>query len=134
MKKQFLVSAVLLIAGLMSCYTGPVKLDDDMAASELIQQAQAAYDWNRYKQAIQYYEALLERYPDDIDRVCEAQYEVARIHYKQRKYAQARSEMELLRGRYDSPEGEILPTKFKILADIVLGQIDEKQNQIIAEE
>jgi outer membrane protein assembly factor BamD (BamD/ComL family) len=134
MYKLLLTCAALLVAGLMSCYTGPVKLSDDVTAAELIQHAQAAYDWNRYRQAIQYYEALLERYPDDIDRACEAQYEIARIHYKQKKYAQAREEMEALRARYDTLEGEILPTKFKILSEIVLGQISEKQKQIIAEE
>jgi outer membrane protein assembly factor BamD (BamD/ComL family) len=100
----------------------------------LIQQGQAAYEWNRYGQAVQYYEAILERFPDDIDRVCEAQYEIARIHYKQKKYGEAREEMSALRARYDTGEAEILPSKFKILSDIVLAQIDEKWNQIIAEE
>ncbi|MDR2659194.1 MAG: tetratricopeptide repeat protein [Spirochaetaceae bacterium] len=118
----------------LSCYTGPVKLSDNITAAELIQQGQAAYEWSRYGQAVQYYDAILERFPDDIDRTCEAQYEIARIHYKQKKYSQARSEMEALRARYDTEEGEILPTKFKILSEIVLGQINEKQNQIIAEE
>jgi outer membrane protein assembly factor BamD (BamD/ComL family) len=128
---------LLVFAGavlLAACYTGPVKLTDDVTVAELIQQGQAAYEWNRYGQAVQYYEAVLERFPDDIDRVCESQYEIARIHYKQKKYAQAREEMEILRDRYDTSEGEMLPTKFKILSELVLSQIGEKQKQIIAEE
>jgi outer membrane protein assembly factor BamD (BamD/ComL family) len=133
MYKQLLICAALAVA-LASCHTGPLKLSDDVTAAALIQQAQSAYDWNRYSLAIQYYEAVPERFPDDIDQVCEAQYEIARIHYKQKKYAQAREEMEALRNRYDTEEGEILPTKFRILSEIVLGQIGEKQKQIIAEE
>jgi outer membrane protein assembly factor BamD (BamD/ComL family) len=117
-----------------ACYTGPVKLADDVTAAQLIQQGQAAYEWNRYGQAVQYYEAILERFPDNIDQVCEAQYEIARIHYKQKKFSQAREELEALRARYDTEEGEMLPTKFKILSEIVLGQIGEKQKKIIAEE
>ncbi|MDR1221104.1 MAG: tetratricopeptide repeat protein [Treponema sp.] len=134
MNRRFFVVAVLLAAGLAACYSGPVKIADNVTAAELIQQGQAAYEWNRYGQAVQYYEAILERFPDDIDRTCESQYEIARIHYKQKKYTQAREEMETLRARYDTDEGEILPTKFMILSEIVLGQIGDKQKQIIAEE
>jgi outer membrane protein assembly factor BamD (BamD/ComL family) len=134
MYRHHLTGAAFLAVLFLSCYTGPVKLSDNITAAELIQQGQAAYEWSRYGQAVQYYDAILERFPDDIDRTCEAQYEIARIHYKQKKYSQARSEMEALRARYDTEEGEILPTKFKILSEIVLGQINEKQNQIIAEE
>ncbi|MDR1231184.1 MAG: tetratricopeptide repeat protein [Spirochaetaceae bacterium] len=136
MKKQLLAvaGAAFLAAVLLSCYSGPVKLADDVTAAELVQQGQAAYEWNRYAQAVQYYEAVLERFPGDIDRACESEYEIARIHYKQKKYTQARVEMEALRARYDTGEGEILPTKFKILSEIVLGQIADKQKQIIAEE
>jgi outer membrane protein assembly factor BamD (BamD/ComL family) len=126
--------AVLGAVFFVSCYSGPVKLADGVTAAELIQQGQSAYEWNRYGQAVQYYEAILVRFPDDIDRACEAQYEIARIHYKQKKYNIAREEMEELRARYETVDGEILPTKFKILSEIVLGQIAEKQKRIIAEE
>jgi outer membrane protein assembly factor BamD (BamD/ComL family) len=134
MHRHFLTGVVFAAALFASCYTGPVKLSDDVTAAELIQQGQAAYEWNRYEQAAQYYAAILERFPDDIDRVCEAQYEIARIHYKQKKYGQAWEEMSALRARYDTAEAEFLPSKFKILSDIVLAQIAEKRKQIIAEE
>jgi outer membrane protein assembly factor BamD (BamD/ComL family) len=134
MQRFLLTGAALWAVFFVSCYTGPVKLSDDITAAELIQQGQAAYEWNRYGQAVQYYEAILERFPDDIDRVCEAEYEIARIHYKQKKYGQAREKMQALRTRYDTGEADILPSKFRILSEIVLAQIDEKQKQIIADE
>jgi outer membrane protein assembly factor BamD (BamD/ComL family) len=134
MNQRLRTGAALAAVLFVSCYSQPVKLSDDVTAAELILQGQTAYDWNRYAQAAQYYEAILERFPGDIDRTCEAQYEIARISYKQKKYAQAQQEMEALRARYDTEEGEMLPAKFKILAGIVLDQIAGKQNQIIAVE
>ncbi|MDR0638937.1 MAG: tetratricopeptide repeat protein [Spirochaetaceae bacterium] len=134
MQRFLLTGAALWAVIFVSCYTGPVKLSDDVTAAELIQQGQAAYEWNRHKQAVQYYEAILERFPDDIDRVCEAEYEIARIHYKQKKYGQAREEMSALRARYDTEDADILPSKFRILSEIVLAQIDEKQKRIVAED
>jgi outer membrane protein assembly factor BamD (BamD/ComL family) len=134
MQRFLLTMTALGAVFFVSCYTGPVKLSDDVTTAELIQQGQAAYEWNRYGQAVQYYEAILERFPDDIDGTCEAEYEIARIHYKQKKYSQAREEMSALRARYDTEEAEILPAKFRILSEIVLAQINEKQKQIIADE
>jgi outer membrane protein assembly factor BamD (BamD/ComL family) len=116
---------------LMGCQTSQVKIDDSTTAAELVQRGQAAYEWNRYKQAEQYYQAILERYPNDIEKVCEAQYEIARIHYKKRQYDLARTEMEALRERYDTPEAAILPSKFKKLADIVLDQIADKEQGVL---
>jgi outer membrane protein assembly factor BamD (BamD/ComL family) len=125
----FFLIVVLFVCA--SCQTGPVKIEDDITAAELVQRGQAAYDWNRYAQAAQYYTAILERFPFDIEKTCEAQYEIARIHYKQNQYDTAREEMEALRERYNSAEAEILPSKFKILSEIVLAQIDEKQQGLL---
>ena len=127
----FLIVMLLVCA---ACQTGPVKIEDDISAAELVQRGQAAYDWNRYAQAAQYYAAILERFPFDIEKTCEAQYEIARIHYKQNQYDRAREEMEALRMRYDTAEAEILPSKFKILSEIVLAQIDEKQQGLLKKE
>jgi outer membrane protein assembly factor BamD (BamD/ComL family) len=125
------LSLVVVLCVCASCQTGPVKIEDAITAAELVQRGQAAYDWNRYAQAAQYYTAILERFPFDIEKTCEAQYEIARIHYKQNQYDKAREEMEALRERYNTAEAEILPSKFKILSEIVLVQIDEKQHGLL---
>jgi outer membrane protein assembly factor BamD (BamD/ComL family) len=111
-----------------ACATGTLNIPQDLSPSELIQRAQEASDRNRYNYALQYYQALLERNISNIDLVCAAEYEIAFIHYKQKKYAQARAEFNALLERYDTPDEEYLPPQFKILALIVLDRIDEREN------
>ena len=112
-----------------ACATGTLNIPYEMTPSELIQRAQEASDRNRYNYALQYYQALLERNATNIDLVCTAEYEIAFIHYKQKKYAQARTEFNNLLMRYDMPNGELLPQQFKLLAHKVLERIDEKEKK-----
>jgi outer membrane protein assembly factor BamD (BamD/ComL family) len=110
-----------------ACASRGPAIPDDLSAAELIQRAQEASDRNRYTAALQYYEALLERNPANIDMVCTAEYEIAFIHYKQKKYADAQVEMNALLDRYRGPDAELLPPQFKRLANIVLDRIAEKE-------
>jgi outer membrane protein assembly factor BamD (BamD/ComL family) len=123
-----LAGAVLGAALLFACASRPVSIPDDITAEELIQRGQEASDRNRYKQSLQYYETILDRFPTNIDLICAAEYEIAFIHYKQKLYPQSRSEFEDLLARYDVPDAELLPPQFKILAEIVLEQLTEKEN------
>jgi outer membrane protein assembly factor BamD (BamD/ComL family) len=120
-----LVSAVVVAA----CFTGPVNIPGELSPAELIQRAQEASDRNRYKIALQYYEALLDRNRTNIDLVCTAEYEIAFVHYKQKKYDEARRELTALLLRYESPDQELLPQQFKRLANIVLERIGEKETK-----
>jgi len=110
-----------------ACATGTLNIPYDMSPSELIQRAQEASDRNRYNYALQYYQALLERNSTNIDLVCTAEYEIAFIHYKQKKYAQAKAGFNTLLMRYDMPNGDLLPQQFKLLANKVLERISEKE-------
>jgi len=110
---------------LFGCAT-KLNISYDLAPSELIQRAQEASDKNRYNHALQYYQALLERNPTNIDLVCTAEYEIAFIHYKQKKYIQSRAGFNALLERYNEPGGEYLPPQFKLLSLKVLERIDEK--------
>jgi outer membrane protein assembly factor BamD (BamD/ComL family) len=109
---------------LVSCSSGPVVIPGDITAEELIQRAQEASDRNRYAVSLQYYEAILERFPSDLPNVCAAEYEIAFIHYKQKKYAEAKDEFMDLLARYENPDEELLPGQFKILATKILAKID----------
>ena len=109
----------------VSCITGPVHIPDGLTTAELIQRGQEASDKNRYPAALQYYEALIERYPFDIDNVIAAEYEIAFIHYKQKEYDQAKIELNTLLARYNVPDEELLPQQFKILSNIVLSKIED---------
>jgi outer membrane protein assembly factor BamD (BamD/ComL family) len=120
-------TAAALLAFLVSCTT-VVEIPDDMPPNKLIQKAQEATDINKYKVALQYYGALLERYGDSGEYLATGEYEIAFIHYKQRKYALAREEFESLLARYSVPDGEPLPPHFKLLAEKVLSRITEREN------
>lgn len=120
---------IALLLLFSACATGLMVIPDDLSPAELIQRAQEASDRNRYNTALQYYEALLERNPLNVDLVCTAEYEIAFIHYKQKKYTQAKEEFNKLLGRYESPDGEYLPQQFKLLSNKVLERIDEKEKR-----
>jgi outer membrane protein assembly factor BamD (BamD/ComL family) len=117
----FLFTAFLAV----SCAGGPVVIPDDITPAELIQRAQEASDRNKYLQSLQYYATIIERFPNDIDSICAAEYEIAFIHYKQKKYDIAKIEFNELLERYNTPEEELLPPQFKILSQKVLKRIDE---------
>ena len=126
MKKLYMVAAAALI--FTACATGKLNISPNLGPSELIQRAQEASDRNRYNHALQYYQALLERNPTNIDLVCTAEYEIAFIRYKQKRYGQARAGFNSLLERYNEHDGEYLPPQFKLLALKVLERIDEKEN------
>jgi len=120
-----LIFAAVLCLG--ACATGKVYIPQELTPAELIQRAQEASDRNRYNQAMQYYTALLERNSTNIDMVCTAEYEIAFIYYKQKKYNQAKEGFNSLLERYDGPYGDLLPPQFRRLANIVLERIVEKE-------
>jgi outer membrane protein assembly factor BamD (BamD/ComL family) len=127
-KLSFALLACAAALFFFSCAT-QLNIPENLTPSEIIQRAQEASDKNRYNQALQYYQALLDRNPTNIDLVCTAEYEIAFIHYKQQKYVQARAEFNALLERYNAfDEDDYLPPQFKLLALKVLERIDEKEN------
>lgn len=125
---QFFLIA-LAGAAISACYSVG-HISEDLSPAELIQRAQEASDRNRYKIALQYYEALGERNQNNIELVITAKYEIAFIHYKQKKYQQSREELTALLEHYDMPDAELLPQQFRVLATIVLKTISEKENRL----
>jgi outer membrane protein assembly factor BamD (BamD/ComL family) len=112
-----------------ACSTSPVVISTEMTSEELVQRAQEASDRNRYNTALQYYQALLERNQTSYDWLLTAEYEIAFIHYKQKKYREAETELNTLLNRYDSPDAELLPQQFRRLCTIVLESIEKKEGE-----
>ena len=126
MKRLLLsLSAALL---LFSCATN-AGITDEMSATELIQRGQEAMDRNRYKLAIQYYQALYDNNRTNIDLIITAEYHIAFIHYKQGKNEQARAEFNAVLEYFNSPDEELYPQHFKRLSQIVLNSIDEREKK-----
>ncbi|MCL1927847.1 MAG: hypothetical protein FWG07_03515 [Treponema sp.] len=117
--------AVLLLTA-VSCISGPVYVPEDMPPTKIIQRAQEATDDNKYKVAIQYYQALLERYGNINEYYVTGEYEIAFIHYKQKRYSEARRGFENLMVLYRAEGSETLPPQFRVLSQKVLARIEEK--------
>jgi outer membrane protein assembly factor BamD (BamD/ComL family) len=118
-----LLAVIFFPVFIASCASGPADIPDDITAAELIQRGQEASDKNRYEISLRYYETILERFPDDLGNVCAAEYEIAFIHYRQKKYAEAKDEFTALLARYEDPDEELLPPQFKILSAKILEKI-----------
>jgi outer membrane protein assembly factor BamD (BamD/ComL family) len=120
-----IILVVFLGIVLTACSTLPGSIPEGLSPGELVQRAQEESDKNRYEAASLYYNAILERFPDDKSSVCGAQYEIAFIHYKQKKYVIAVEEFNALLDRYDDADGDLLPQKYFILSTIVLENINK---------
>jgi hypothetical protein len=122
----FVLTTVLTALLAAGCASGPENVPDDISAAELVQRGQEASDHYRYEQALQYYQLILDRFGYNIDMVCTAEYEIAFIQYKQKKYQDAWDGLNALLLRYEGPDAELLPPQFKRLSEIVLERISER--------
>jgi len=127
MKRLSLALLALPALLFLACATGRLNIPYDLSPEELIQRAQEASDRNRFNHALQIYQALLDRNRHDLAWVVNAEYEIAFIHYRQRNFDQAREGFNTLLARYEAPGGEFLPEKFRVLANVVLARIDERE-------
>lgn len=108
----------------VSCATTAKPIPEGLSPAELIQRAQDSMDQNRLNEAVRYYGAILERYPADLPSVCTAEYEIAFIQYKQKRFAEAKEGFQKLLSRYQGVDAELLPAHFRILAEKVLAKIE----------
>jgi outer membrane protein assembly factor BamD (BamD/ComL family) len=101
----------LSLALVMSaCQSTPEEIPQDLQPREFFQKAQeAVVERTDYNTALIYYQTFLERYPDDIQRSVEAEYEIAFIRYKQGDLETAETLFSNLLARYEEEGAEVLP-------------------------
>ena len=117
----FLAAAVVIIA---ACQSTPEEIPADLQPREYFQKAQeAVVERNDYDTALFYYKVFLERYPEDLQRTVEAEYEVAFIHYKQNDLETAERLFTALLARYEGEGAVLLPQWPRTLAEKVLDKI-----------
>lgn len=114
---------------LFACASDRNVIPQDLTPGNLVQKAQEEADNNNYNRAALFYNAILERFPDDRAAVCGAQYEIAFIYYKQKKYDEAEQEFNVLLDRYGDSDGDLLPQKYYILSNIVLENINKARQK-----
>lgn len=128
LSKLFIFGLISIIFLFSACQT-TVTIPNDLSPAEIIQRAHEAMDRNRFSVATQYYQALYDRNRDNINLVITAEYHIAHIHYKEGNFSQARRGMNGILEYYKAPDAMYLPQHFKRLAEIILDNIDEKENQ-----
>jgi|GEM_PF-755892 len=126
MKRLPLATFAILLALSFSACATRLNIPYDLSPEELIQRAQEASDRNRFNHALQLYEALLERNQDNLALVVNAEYEIGFIHERRRNFDEARIWLNRVLERYEAPGGEALPEKFRVLAQIVLERVEER--------
>lgn len=109
---------LFLIPFLFSCASIPKeeKIPLDMEVIDLIQKAQEAFEMNNYRGAKKWYEIILKRFGDSTVIRVEAEYEIAHILTKQRKWKDAYSLLKKVIEQYETKGGMKLPPEFYKLA------------------
>ena len=117
----FIVIAALLGA----CASQPEEIPEELEPIEYFQRAQkiASEDEN-YALAKRYYKTFIERYPDDIQRIVEAKYEIAYLSYKQGNYDLSRQQFEEMLSYYENEGSSVLPRWPQVLAEKVLDKME----------
>jgi len=122
---------VLCVAALISaagCATAGSEIPEDLEPIGYFQQAQKiAADKGNYPLAIRYYQTFIEKYPDDLQRIVMAKYEIAFLNYKRGKYNLSMQQFDELLTYYENEGSTVLPRWPKILAEKVQENIRELQ-------
>ena len=109
---------LFLVFFLFSCASIPkeerVPLDTEVI--DLTQKAQEAFEINNYRGAKKWYEIILKRFGDSTAIRVEAEYEIAHILTKQRKWKEAYSLLKRVIEQYETKGGMKLPPEFYKLA------------------
>jgi outer membrane protein assembly factor BamD (BamD/ComL family) len=128
-KITFTITAIALAAALTSCSSVPKEIPESLTAQELIQLGQSNFESGNYKAALAYYNTTVERYADFPAIYVEAQYEIAHLYVKEKKYDLAVPVLNELKQMYDSTAPGTLPAAYKKLAEIEFEKIPaDKKN------
>ncbi|MCF7949139.1 MAG: hypothetical protein K9M94_11190 [Spirochaetia bacterium] len=123
---------LIVIAALLgACASQPKEIPEELEPIEYFQRAQkiASEDEN-YALAKRYYKTFIERYPDDIQRIVEAKYEIAYLSYKQGNYDLARQQFEEMLSYYEDEGSNVLPRWPQVLAEKVLDKMNSNPNAV----
>lgn len=111
----------------LSCGTIPTEatVSPDLTPTELNQKAQEELDKGYTKSALAYYEILLNRYGQDASVRTGAEYEIAHIYIKQKKWLEADRILKMIISRYETAGGASIAPKYYVLAKNDYAKIQE---------
>ena len=125
MKRYFFLFLLTLF---FSCASIPKeeKIPLDTEVIDLIQKAQEAFEINNYRGAKKWYQIILNRFGDSTAIRVEAEYEIAHILTKQRKWKDAYNLLKKVIEQYETKGGMKLPPEFYKLAKMDLEKVVKK--------
>ncbi len=132
--------AIALLCALLcltaaSCGTFPTNenVPPNLTPTELKQRAQEHFDKGSKKKAIAYYEILITRYGSDVSIRTAAEFEIAHLLIKQKKWDQAERMLKEIIARYETAGGAGITPKYYILAknDYALIQAQTKKQPAV---
>lgn len=132
MKKIIFVVLILCFA-FASCKSNK-EIPADFTADQLLQMGQDAFAKGQYKTSEKYYNEVINRYGDNIDKYVEARYEIGHVSLKRKKYEKAYWDFQEILDLYAQTEIGTIPPAYKKLAAIGMSKIPEKEiEKILAE-
>ncbi|ULQ60378.1 hypothetical protein K7I13_03460 [Brucepastera parasyntrophica] len=109
-----------------SSIPNPEQIPPEASVAELSLRGQTELDRNKYKAAEVYYQTIIDRYGSDTSTLTAAEFEIAHIRMKQKKWEDAETRLETIIARYESTGGTELPPEYLVLARNDLNRIPEK--------
>jgi outer membrane protein assembly factor BamD (BamD/ComL family) len=127
MKRLLLFALLLLCAGLVACRSAPSEADValDKTVAELTQLAQTAFDDGHVAESEMYYRIIEKRFYDDLPSRLAAEFELAHIKVKQKKWREALPLLETVLSYYEGIQAYALPQSYFKLATADLEKIPE---------
>ena len=121
----FSVLALVIFGIFTSCTSIPKEIPLELSAKELNQKAQEYTASEKYAGAEVYYQTLIQRYGMDISVLIPAEFELAHVYIKQKKYDKAKPLLEKVLSYYEVGATN-LPREYKKLAQIDLAKIPQE--------
>lgn len=132
-KTVFTVLMLLMLVFFTACTSIPKEIPLELTAKELSQKAQECTASENYAGAEVYYKTLIQRYGMDTSVLIPAEFELAHIYVKQRKYEKAKPLLEKVLSYYEV-DATNLPKEYKKLAQIDLNKIPQEEDKILQDE
>lgn len=124
LRLHFAVGMLIALCSLIGCVLfiscGSIPTVDtvppNLTPTEIKQLAQEEFDKGNNRNSMAYYEILIMRYGSDISIRTSAEFEIAHILLKRKKWAEADQMLETIIARYESTGGAAITPKYYILA------------------
>jgi len=128
-RSLLIITALLVILIFSGCNTVPESIDADLTPIEYFQLGQEASNKTNYEAALLYYQTFIERFPNDAQRIVEAEFEIAHIYYKLDDFKTSEEMFTAILEKYNQPGADVLPAWPKILSEKQLVTVQEKSKE-----